>query len=101
MPQSIRALLSQRREPFANRPSGRPGLLRRGLSELGHQAVEVEWAPREGEPAVPLRPLALVAVPGQLEQLVLVLVAVYLLMEYVFPHFAEYGPFNQNVTINH
>ena len=33
--------------------------------------------------------------------IVLVLVAVYLLMEYVFPHFAEYGPFNQNVTINH
>ena len=26
---------------------------------------------------------------------------IYLLMEYVFPHFAEYGPFNQNVTINH
>ena len=33
--------------------------------------------------------------------IVLVLVSVYLLMEYVFPHFAEYGPFNQNVTINH
>ena len=31
----------------------------------------------------------------------LILAVVYLLMEFVLPHFAEYGPFNQNVTINH
>ena len=31
----------------------------------------------------------------------LVRVAGYQLMESAFPHFAEYGPFTQNVTINH
>ena len=31
----------------------------------------------------------------------LILAVVYLLMEFVFPHLAEYGPFNLNVTINH
>ena len=34
-------------------------------------------------------------------RLALILAVVYLLMEFVFPHFAEYGPFNLNVTINH
>lgn len=29
----------------------------------------------------------------------LIAAAVYLLMEYVFPHFAEYSPFNTEVTI--
>ena len=29
----------------------------------------------------------------------LIAAAVYLLMEYVFPHFAEYSPFNTDVTI--
>ena len=33
--------------------------------------------------------------------IVLILAVVYLLMEFVVPHFAEYGPFNLNVTINH
>lgn len=33
--------------------------------------------------------------------IVLILAVVYLLMEFVFPHFAEYDPFNLNVTINH
>ena len=33
--------------------------------------------------------------------IVLILAVVYLLMEFVFPHFSEYGPFNLNVTINH
>ncbi|MBF0808261.1 hypothetical protein [Rothia nasimurium] len=29
----------------------------------------------------------------------LIAAAVYLLMEHVFPHFAEYSPFNTDVTI--
>lgn len=29
----------------------------------------------------------------------LIICAVYLLMEYVFPHFQEYSPFNTDVTI--
>ena len=33
--------------------------------------------------------------------IVLILAVVYLLMEFVVPHCAEYGPFNLNVTINH
>ncbi len=31
--------------------------------------------------------------------LLLILLASYLLMEYVFPHFAHYSPFNTDVTI--
>ena len=30
----------------------------------------------------------------------LILAVVYLLMEFVFPPFAEYGPFNLNATIH-
>ena len=33
--------------------------------------------------------------------IVLILAVVYLVIELVFPHFPEYGPFNLNVTINH
>lgn len=33
--------------------------------------------------------------------ILLILVIVYILMEFVFPHFAQYGPFNLNVTIDH
>ena len=31
--------------------------------------------------------------------IVLILAVVYLLMEFVFPHFAEYGPFNLTMFI--
>ena len=33
--------------------------------------------------------------------ILLILLVVYVLMEFIFPNFAQYGPFNLDVTINH
>ena len=51
-------------------------LFRDTLSELGHQAVEVEGAPREGQFAFPPGPLARVAIPGELDAVVVGVVEV-------------------------
>ena len=33
--------------------------------------------------------------------ILLILLVVYVLMEFIIPNFAQYGPFNLDVTINH